>query len=742
MKFGETFAQRSVPEWTAFNLNYVLLKDVIRNSTSSNHGGPVDTPQQGKNRWEVSDQTLFNLLKNQLDNITLFLKMKTGEIDRRMAGLSRQIASLRAYVDEKAREIDVVARFPDRKYRKCLKEVEELDELVQKVARFSSAQKIALRKLLKKYTKWTGSTVLQTRMESDFLATPQFKTDYSDLVQELAEQRSILIQDLAAPMLRKQRAVSEGKQQHPSQLDHSPTASTEAVIAKIDDATKQTPAAFDTALATVPYSDAAGIATYWIHLQNLDEARALLYKTMKRHGSASRNPFRTPLRANYQEPSNILTSTSSVFSSDPFTQMVFFDNAERFVADTSSIRQSRVALSVCWTYDKDAAVALADLAPTSSFGGRMVVLDREELPIALDRNARPTEYSEETTIIQKYLREHRDVKPLASFRARRTRYSGHTNTKHVATWAILDSDITVGPVNIAELGKLQYSSTNHTSTFPHSILHIRWESPHIPALVRALDESHLAFKVTNFTVEDMAIRTLFPDVPLAFWQPLLTHTNISNLPLPSQPILNRLKTSSRAQVLNSDNSDITSAPSSSEGRADSVFSLATRGYSSVTSEDTRAMGVTTSHPGKVANKEKNKKKIRIMLPESERPAFRYWNEFDDGDSDVNIQEEYIIYVDPDEPSFPALSRVWAAVKAAWPFKMAKTGSRFGDEEEARLVENDEEEDMSRNSSETASLLGVRRRQSRQQLVWGMVAGIGATFLIGVIVLVFVSFAVV
>jgi SPX domain protein involved in polyphosphate accumulation len=740
MKFGDTFAQRSVPEWAAFNLNYALLKDVVKKSTSSGHGCPVDIPQLGKNRWEASDQALFNLLKDQLENVALFLKMKTGEMDRRMTGLVRQIASLRTYVNEKAMEIDVVAGIQGRKYRKLSKEVEELGDLIQKVARFSSAQKIALRKLLKKYTKWTGSTALQTRVEKELLTTQQLKTDYSDLLQELAEQKTILVQELAAPMLRRQQAVIEAKQQQLLlQLNDNPTTSTRAIIAKINDATKQAPAAFDAALTTVPYGEAAGSAMYWVHPENLDEARALLYKTMKRHGSASRTPSRTPSRANSQESLNSLKATTPLFSADPSTQMVFFDNAERFVADASSTRHSKVALSACWTYDEDAAVALANLAPTSSSGGQTVILDREDLPIALDRNARSTDYSKETTIIQQYLREQRDVKPLASFSARRTRYSGLTNTSDVATWATLDSDITVGPVEVAQLGKLQYPSTSNTSTFPYSILHIRWEFARIPAIVRAFDESHLAFKVNNFTVEDMAIRTIQPDIPRAFWQPLLAHTDITNLPLPSRPTLNRLKTNSRAQAIASDIGGTSSGPSSSEGRADSIFSSADRGYSSVTSEETRAVGAISSHLEDALNKKKNKKKARIVLPEPERPAFRYWNEFDDGDSDVNPQEEYAIYLDPDEPMFPALSRAWAAVKAAWPVQMAKAGSRLADEEEARLL--DEEDAMSVTSSETDSLLGIRRRQSQQGSVWGVVAGIGATFLIGVLVLAYVIFSV-
>src|SRR6201995_2862430 len=135
MKFGESFAQRSVPEWAAFNLHYNAIKAFVKQQTSASLAGPIYIPQQGKSRWQDSDSALFNLLRDQYDNIALFLRMKQGEIDRRLNVLGKQIASLRSYVDERALEIDVVASMHGRKYRKLNKEVDELGDLIQKVAR-------------------------------------------------------------------------------------------------------------------------------------------------------------------------------------------------------------------------------------------------------------------------------------------------------------------------------------------------------------------------------------------------------------------------------------------------------------------------------------------------------------------------------------------------------------------------------------------------------------------------------
>jgi SPX domain protein involved in polyphosphate accumulation len=729
MKFGETFAQRSVPEWGAFNLNYNAIKDVIKRHTSNNlnHGGPVNIPQQGKSRWEDSDQALFEIFNNQYDNISLFLGMKRGEIDRRLNALKRQISSLRAYADERALEGDVVASMHGRKYRKLSKEMEELGDLVQKVARFASAQKIAFRKLLKKYTKWTGSTSLQTRMDVELFSSSQLRTDYSDYLQELAELRTLLTEELAVPVLRRQQVERLARQQ---QQDGISTTSTRSLISQINDSIKAAPSAFDAAIMTVPYGEAAGSAMYWIHPDNLDEARALLHRNMKRVGPSSSSPS----RAASQESLLSANGVSASLLTHPSTHMVVFDNAQRFVADKSSARPSKIALSAHWTCNRSAAVTLAGLAPSSS-GERTVLLDLEDLPIALNRESNLKKESKAAAAVHQYLIEHRDVKPLAQIQANRTRYVGVTNTADVATWATLDTSIMVGAVDTQQLGNLQRSCQGGEA-FPYTVLHIRWEFARMPAVVRAFDESHLAYRVHDFAIEDMAIRKVQKDLPRPSWQHLLGF-DITKLPLPHAPSFNRLKTTSRMRTNASDISGTSSGPSSSEGPTDSVFSTGTHGNSSVTSEETR--GLTLSSPEGSRNpsdQKAPKKRARIVVPERE-PRFRYWNEFDDGDSDVNPQDSYAIYVDPNEPTFPALSEAWEHVKSSWPLKLITAHKASPDERTPLLYEEDV---ASIESSDSDSFVEAQQQQLRQGLVWGLVGGVGISFLIALAVLAFCIFS--
>ncbi|OQU96661.1 SPX domain-containing protein [Cladophialophora immunda] len=580
MKFGDNFYQRSVPEWAPYNFNYNGMKQLIKQRTSANLTGPVEIPVQGRSRWEETDKVLLDYLRDQYDNVTLFLRMKRGEIDRRLSSLKKQISILRTFADERALEVNAVAGVRGRKYRRLTQECEELGDLIQKVARFASAQKIAFRKILKKYTKWTGSTTLQTRMDVEVFSSNQLQTDYSDYLQELAEQTAILTEKLATSTLPRHHQESPPSQQQ----NRTPVSALRSPIVKINNALSQAPSAFDAAVMTVPYGEAAGSAFYWIHPDNLDEARALIQRHMKKDDSAAPTPSRRDSEGSLIPRRN----TSFSASNSTLTYMVFLDNAQRFVKDQSSVRPSRIAVSAYWTFDKDAAVTLAGLSPNSS-GEKALLLDREDLGIALDRDSRLTGGSKETTTVQRYLVEHRDVKPLAEVQTYRTRYSGMTNTADVSNWATLDTSITFGAVDMQHLGELQpLPQTSHT--FPHATLHIRWEFARTPAVVRALDDSHLAYRVYDFTLEDMAVRTVQKDLPPSPWQSLL-EKDITKLPLPTIGEAShyfRLKTTNRLRVSANDMSGTSSGPSSSEGRADSLFSTATHGQSSITSNEARA----------------------------------------------------------------------------------------------------------------------------------------------------------
>lgn len=675
MKFGETLYQRSVPKWAAYNFKYNEIKHLIKNRTSAGAAVPLAIPTQGKSRWEELDNQLFKRLEAEYDNVTLFLRSKQGEIERRLAHLEKQVHVMQRAVEEDTLDKKPILRA--RKYQQLIRDSEDLGDEVQNLSRFAAVQKTAFRKILKKYRKWTGSTSLQTRLDVEVFSSKKLNTDFSDYLQQLAELTAILTQELAGPMLNGERRERSADRQS----NRVSASAKRSAISQINSAILRGSLSFDAAIMTVPYGEAAGSAFYWIHPDNLDEARTLLLRHM-RDGSVPSTPSRINSDDSLEARKRSASFTSP--SSAP-THMVVFDNAQRFIKDNSSARPSRIALSGHWTDNPQAVVTLAGLSPTSS-GGTILTFDRKALGHALKRDSLFPNQSKQVASIQHYLIEHRDVKPLAEVRAYRSRYLGMTNSPDVASWATLDTSITVAAVDLNELGEPQAHS-QAGDAFPYAVLHIRWEFARTPAVVRAFDESHLVERVHDFTLEGMAIHMAQKDLPPPQWQSLL-EKDIRKVPI--VPRLSRPGTAARERLNANNVAGTSSGPSSSEGQPESVFSATNRGYSSVTSNDAgTANDTATADESKDApSKPRRKKRARIKVPEREPPPTRYWNEFDDGDSDVNPEEGYAIYVDPNEPVFPGMETISKTFEAMydnlskssnviiswWPVKSSMWGS--------------------------------------------------------------------
>lgn len=650
MKFGDTLYQRSVPKWAPYNFKYNELKHLIKTQTSAGAAVPRGIPAQGKSRWEDLDTQLLRLLEAEYDNVTLFLGSKQGEIQRRLAHLEKQIKIAQRAVEDNALDKPILQA---RKYQQLARDIDGIGDEIQNLSRFAAVQKTAFRKILKKYRKWTGSTALQTRLDVEVFSSKKLQTDFSDYLQQLSEDKAILTDELAVPMLTgRPREHSSDRQQRRLSAHAKRSA-----IAQIDDAIARGPLDFDAALSTVPYGEAAGSAFYWIHPDNLDEARAFLLRHMR---DAAAPP--SPSRKSSQDLVGSIRRSSTMSNSSPdLTHLVVFDNAQRFVKDTSVSRPSRIALSGHWSNESKAVITLAGLSPTSS-GGTSLPLDRNDLLAALSRDMPISNPSTEVAAAHRYLTEHRDIKPLAEICTHRTRYIGMTNSADVGNWATLDTSVTVTPVDMDQIGEPQHLS-QAGDAFPYAILHVRWEFARIPSVVRALDESHLVERVHDFTLEDMAIHTAQQDLPEPSWRSVL-QKDIRKVPL--VPRISRLGRAARERLNPLEVAGSSSGPSSSDGPTGSVFSVATVEQSSATSEgraDTGEPSRKTTKPS--LPRTRRKKRARIQVPPREPPPVRYWNEFDDGDSDVNQEESYVIYVDPNEPMFPGSETVSKAFEVMY-----------------------------------------------------------------------------
>lgn len=646
MKFGEALYQRSVPKWAAYNFKYNDLKYLIKAKTSAGQAVPVHMTTDDKSRWEELENELLRQLKDEYEHVTLFLRCKQGEIERRLKYLGKEIRKAQRAVADEAFDRPILQA---RKHQRLVKGEEETGDEIQNLARFATVQKTAFRKILKKYRKWTGSMSLQTRVDIEVFSSDKLRTDYSDYLDQLIIQTTILREELAGPMLKgRTRESSSDRQKRMSDL-----AVKRSSIAQIMHATLCGPLAFDAAILNVPYGEEAGSAFYWTHPDNLDETRTLLLRHMRDASALS-----SPPRIGPNESPGSHEKSSCQGSS--FVHTILFDNTQRFIQDTSSSRPTRIALNAHWSSDPDAAISGAYLYPTSA-GGSILSIKRKDLPLALQREHPVWKRSGEVEATRNYLTAHRDVKALAEYSTARSRYIGVTNSADGANWATLDTSIMVAPPDLSRLGNpKQHSRTS--DAFPYAVLHIRWESTSQPDVIRVLDESHLVERVRNFTLEDMAVHTVQKELPKPTWHSLLGK-DIRKVP----PVPKRFRpgTANRLRKNHSD-VNISSGPSSTDGPAGSVFS-ATQGQASATSEDfgvSDGMIVEQSTPAKPKLKgHKRKQRARIRVPERDSLPIRCWNEFDDGDSDANPEEDYVIYVNPNEPAFPATETVSKAFRA-------------------------------------------------------------------------------
>lgn len=674
MKFGETLYQRSIPKWAAYNLNYNELKQLIKLRTTSGDPSPVPIPGQTTHRWSLLEDELFSILKEQYDNIGLFLRSKYGEIERRLAYLDKLVRSAKRSANLYSARSTLQAR----RFQRLIQEAESIGEDIEALSRFAALQKTAFRKILKKYRKWTESDHLRQRLEVEVFSDGQLDLNLSEQMQHLTVQTSIirgLETTLMYPMV-------------PNSLHQQSSSQLESPITEITKASKLGPLHFDAAIASTPFGEAAGIAYFWVHNDNLEEARVLLLrhvKVLQLSGDLSR-----------QSSSDTLTSTGTASNVEPSTRTCYIDNYHRYLKDTSSHSPSRIAMAARWSEGKKALVTMSDMVPRSD-GCTTLALKRKDLAVALDRSKPfPKDRSASAanlSTVKDFLSQHRDLKPLCEMHCTRSRFVGINNSTEVGTFAVLHTNITFKPFKADEIAS-STSSTTGKQEFPHAVLEIRWEFGRKPEVVRVFDTTHLAERVADFTLEAAAIHAQHPELAEPSWATLLDQD------IRKVPVLTKVSKKS-------DLSTGTASGPSSTG--DSVFSKVNdQSAGSETSPVASAAEFTLSREGSKSLDPKQKK-ARILAESPKRKGVRYYSEYDDPESELNQQEAYTIYVDPDAeaPGVETMKKIASVFSSIWHQLWAVTRTNYKITHERAPLLNDrssqDDEDQS-SGSDTDSLI--------------------------------------
>ncbi|RMZ86715.1 hypothetical protein DV736_g6059, partial [Chaetothyriales sp. CBS 134916] len=611
MKFGDKLYRLS-PKYSAYNVKYNELKHLIKLSTQGTVGAaaiPVGIPAAGAHRWQSLEDDLFPILGDEHDNVALFIKSKQGEIDRRLAHLDTQVKIVQNSVDHGPLDRPVLQA---RRYRRLARDADAIGQEIDQLSQYTAVQKTAFRKILKKYRKWTGSTALQDRLNDQVFASGEVAFDYV-LYRDRLSALTQAINALAGPMLSGHQQTAANRRRS-SSLRRSNAKDIAAAANKslLD---------LDLALETVPYGDVSGSRYYWIHPDNIEEAESLLlrYMSIRGNGSGILSPISPPSTGSIPRPVQ--------------THIALYDNVQRYLQDMATDRRSNIAVTARWTNQPLALVSLSSIIPYST-DTEAIPVKRKDLTAALQRSVEAggtsTPRAEQYSRIRSYLSEHRDVKPLAEAHFTRVRYAGNTNSSAVGTWATLDSSISFSPVDSSQLG-LSEPTTEQAERFPYAILHIRWEFSRMAEVARLFDTSHLAQRVDDCSLHKAAVYTVCKHIEQPKWRQLLD-TDIRKVP--EALLKNRLAIRQPSSISTS------SGPLSSDGAPEAILSPSVAGLSSATSVGQSSSFTDTSGA-----------EVQKLGRDEPSTQHRYWNEFDDGDSDVNQEETYAIYIDPNEESF-------------------------------------------------------------------------------------------
>ena len=200
MKFGETLYQRSIPQWAPYNVDYNSLKRLIKQRTTETATEPVAIPGQGSShaRWQPLDDELFPILKHEHDRAALFIRSKLGEINRRLTHIERQTQLGEQKTTPSSRPIQQT-----RRYQRLVEDADSIGNDIEALSRFASVQRLAFRKILKKYRKWTASLGLHIRMNNEVLGHVPKEDD-----QVLGKSKNALNPDMSPYLIRLNAATT------------------------------------------------------------------------------------------------------------------------------------------------------------------------------------------------------------------------------------------------------------------------------------------------------------------------------------------------------------------------------------------------------------------------------------------------------------------------------------------------------------------------------------------------------
>ena len=668
MKYGDTLLQRSIPKWQVYNVDYNDIKRLIKVRTTKNQARTIAIPGHDKEAGasqEFEDE-LYAELCEQHERVDLFVKSKTGEINSKLMSLEKDIEQLQCrYLGARQNPVPVLCL---KRFSKAEEAVLNLGEELQLLSRFVGAQRLAFRKLLKKYRRWTGSSTLGHRFDRAVLSRSSGLSNSN--LQMLLEYWADILAAVRAPSdadigwsaghMRGSSLVNAKRgEKDRSGLEH---ASSIDVIGASESGSA---ANFDVAIVAVPLSAKEGLASYWIHPDNLVQLQVLLlqHAQIKRFECSRQASENSSRRSSLRASNANETGTFSGFPKDEI-HTVFCGNPQDLVygvekqnALGSDFSPGDIPLkSVMNVHGTDKVEVLIALRKRGllntdhgEYEGNFHHVTYKKKPIlSIFKDLKEPRLTQDQEL-DGWLTENTEVEPLVVVHRKRQRFVGLDNSSQSHLLVTLDHNIKFGGCSIRSFEEV-LTSDRLKAIFPFAVLTVRFEGRVSQDLIAALDQTHLAQRVPGFTLEKHTIATFHSALrPLDLPWGSLLEQDIRKLPPP--------RTSHSKQPLNKRFSPTTSnlpRPSvsspSTEERPDSTFS-ARGGKSSVpTTPEVQSSPPLNTSDNKRRSPRHNPARARILDPSCPGPS-RYWNEFDDGD-DREEENGYFIYVKRESSPFP------------------------------------------------------------------------------------------
>ncbi|KAF2471506.1 uncharacterized protein BDR25DRAFT_259887 [Lindgomyces ingoldianus] len=670
MKYGDTLRQRSIPEWVHFNIDYDYLKDLIKHQTTPGAGKAVSIPGQEEPMERAFGDTFFRVLKAQHDRINLFIKSKSGEIERRVDHISKRLLQLQARQTADSPGTRLPARTVE-KYAKIDADVTKAGEEIRSLSRFRVAQCTGFHKILKKYKRWTRDLELERCFREEIIESPEsfFELDLGYLLDQYID----VLGALRAPFDSSKARTSSGE----TGKNAFPSSQNDAnVPARFSKAVEEgSELDFDISLATIPLGAQGSKATYWVHPDHIVEVEVMLLQQMRLFTSISTKASSSPRGSPCSSPVHRKSSATSgkYFGNEGEIGSIILDHPDTFAINqnastvgsseeaTGTIR-ARAAGNARWTSSGEAAVVVG-LESNQNIEGpepiNVAKLKRKHLEAFLEpftlprtrRNSALTEQVEQsedaaqenTAMVQKWLIDHANIRPIAGLFAKRTRFVGLRNGPTGGLWAYLDRDIYMKSSLHKDLKSNEWVANARvgSSRFPHAVLEVHREGSQSQELIQLLDQSHLLERVRGFSLEIHTVWTCCQPEAMStpLWMPLLD-TDIRRVPVPVKRQCRNAGSVSDSASQTSPPHTGTSATSMTDGRT-SPCALR-NGESSATS----GPGLIQAPPLRAFRKKPQRPYSEYLPPvqAEEQPRTRgYWNEYDNPESE---DEGYYIYVDP------------------------------------------------------------------------------------------------